>query len=75
MTDINMPVMNGEQFLRSLKKDDLLRTVPVVVISTDATIGRVSLMLELGAKGYVKKPFQPEGLRAEIERVLGVSGV
>jgi two-component system chemotaxis response regulator CheY len=45
------------------------------VVSTDATESRMRQMIELGAQGYVKKPFQPEQIRSEIERVLGVTAV
>jgi len=69
LTDINMPNMNGEELVRSIESQKL--TVPVVVISTDATDARVERMLSLGAKGYVKKPFAPESLREELDRVLG----
>jgi DNA-binding NarL/FixJ family response regulator len=44
----------------------------VVVISTDGTENRIRRLLDLGAKGYVVKPFSPEALRAELERVLEV---
>jgi len=73
LTDINMPTMDGEQFVRRLEADEALRTIPVLVVSTDRTDGRVRQMLTLGAKGYVTKPFLPETLREELEKVLGVS--
>ncbi len=72
LTDINMPEMNGEQFVETLDGDPTLRQIPVVVVSTDASDHRMNRMLSLGARGYVKKPFQPEMLRAELERILGV---
>lgn len=72
LTDINMPKMNGEQFLRHVEADENLRTIPVIVISTDATEQRRIQMMALGARGYVTKPFSPEGLRQELENVLGV---
>lgn len=75
LTDINMPRMNGEQLLVSLEGDERLRAIPVVVVSTDSTDLRIGRMRELGAKGYVAKPFLPETLRDELERVLGVAGV
>ena len=75
LTDINMPGMGGEQFLRRLHEHELLRGLPVIVVSTDSTEVRMRQMLELGARGYVRKPFQPETLRAEIEKVLGVEHV
>ena len=70
LTDINMPVMNGEQLVQSLAASDSLRSIPVIVVSTDRTDDRVRQMISLGAKGYVKKPFQPEELREELEKVL-----
>lgn len=73
LTDINMPNMNGVAFLQRLKESGLTRSIPVVVISTDATDHRVQEMLALGAKGYIPKPFAPEILRDELERVLKVT--
>jgi len=72
LTDINMPVVDGEEFLRRLSEDPMLRSIPVIVISTDATRNRIDRMMALGARGYVTKPFVPETLRAELERTLGV---
>lgn len=72
LTDINMPVMNGEEFLTQVASRGDLKAVPVVVVSTDSTGMRVDRMMSLGAKGYVKKPFSPESLREELERVLEV---
>jgi two-component system chemotaxis response regulator CheY len=73
LTDINMPAMSGEELLESLGTDGDLRSIPALVISTDATRLRVQRMLSLGAQGYIAKPFSPETLRGEIERVLQVS--
>jgi two-component system, chemotaxis family, chemotaxis protein CheY len=71
LTDINMPGMNGEELLRRLCADGVLKNIPAVVISTDATNDRIVQMIELGAQGYMSKPFTPETLREELERVLG----
>jgi two-component system chemotaxis response regulator CheY len=73
LTDINMPRMDGEEFLRRLEQDELLRSIPALVVSTDRTETRVRKMLGMGARGYVKKPFAAETLRDELERVLGVA--
>jgi two-component system chemotaxis response regulator CheY len=69
LTDINMPVMDGEQFVRSLRAGPQA-AIPVIVVSTDATSQRIHNMLDLGATGYLQKPFGPEQLRNEVERVL-----
>lgn len=73
LTDINMPEMNGEELVQHMERDELLRTVPVIVVSTDASTNRVQQMMTLGARGYVTKPFAPDGLAAEMERVLEVA--
>ena len=70
LTDINMPGMDGEQLVEHLQLDRQFCRIPVVVISTDATAGRMKRMLALGARGYVTKPFSPEVLRQELDRVL-----
>lgn len=69
-TDINMPGMNGEEFLEELRRRNLV--VPVLVISTDATQDRQERMRALGAHGYISKPFSPEALRDQVERILEV---
>ena len=71
LTDINMPGMDGEEFLRRLSADDLLRSIPAIVISTDATRNRMDRLTTLGARGDVTKPFLPEDLREVLERTLG----
>src|SRR5438270_12575264 len=71
LTDINMPVMNGHEFVQALSGNEAFRSIPVLVVSTDRTEDRVREMIALGAKGYVKKPFHPEELKEELERVLG----
>lgn len=70
LTDINMPVMNGEQLLREISNDSLLESIPVMVISTDRTEARLERMLALGARDYVTKPFVPETLGYAMERLL-----
>jgi two-component system chemotaxis response regulator CheY len=68
--DINMPVMNGEDLVREMGRKEDLRSLPVVVISTDGTLHRIERMKDLGVFGYLQKPFRPEELRDEVERVM-----
>ena len=72
LTDINMPVMDGETFVRRMREDGPFKKTPVIVISTDATTNRIQTMRSLGAVGYLQKPFGPEQLRDELDRVLAV---
>lgn len=71
LTDINMPVMDGEQLIGELKADAGLRSIPVVVVSTDSTEKRVGALLKLGASDYVRKPFPPERLSEVLSALLG----
>lgn len=70
LSDINMPRMSGEEFVERLAVMKVLETLPVIVVSTDSTEARMRQMLALGARGYVRKPFTPERLKQEIDRVL-----
>ena len=70
LTDINMPLMDGEELLRALKSDSALQSIPVLVLSTDRSESRVRQMLELGAGGYVGKPFLPGDLGGEMTKLL-----
>ncbi len=74
LTDINMPVMDGEQLIIELKADPGLRGIPVVVVSTDSTENRVGALLRLGASDYVRKPFPPERLSEVLEGLLPGGG-
>ena len=70
LCDVNMPVMNGEQFLENMFSQGATENVAILVVSTDATVTRMERMLALGARGYVQKPFTPESMREALEAVL-----
>lgn len=69
LLDLNMPVMDGESFLRELRADTALRDTLVVVVSTESSGARVERLRGLGA-GFVHKPFTPEALVGEVNRLL-----
>ena len=73
VSDINMPEMNGLEFLGELKKDDLLKTIPAIVISTEGSEKRIQDAFDLGAMGFIKKPFFPEEIKKVLYKVIGVS--
>ncbi len=70
LLDINMPVMNGIQFMEKLKKENIYRQIPVIVVSTEGREEDTLRALKLGAWGYVVKPFKPHMLYELIEKVL-----
>ena len=58
--DINMPKMNGLEFLEKVKQDSAKADIPVVIISTEGKEEDTQRGLEAGAVAYIKKPFQNE---------------
>lgn len=70
LTDINMPVMNGEELMQQISMDPLLSTIPVIVVSTDRSEARWERMRTLGAKDYVTKPLSPETLGEAMLKIL-----
>lgn len=72
LLDLNMPVMDGEQFARELRKKPELNDVVIVVVSTESNKERLDRMFELGAVDTLHKPFEPEDLCHLIAKVLGV---
>lgn len=70
LVDINMPVMNGVEFVRRVKAMELLKSIPVIVVSTDCSSQRMADMKEAGVQAYLIKPITPEELKATVERFL-----
>lgn len=70
LSDINMPEMGGVEFLREVKQDAVLRNIPIIFVSTEASQARIDEVTSLGAAGYVKKPFKPERIRDILLDVL-----
>ena len=70
LSDINMPNMDGLEFLRSLKANPSWKGVPVVMVTTEGSQDKVIQALQLGASGYVKKPFTPEQIREKLAGVV-----
>lgn len=70
ITDYNMPVMNGPEFCRNLRKDILLRHLPVIMLTGKGDTKDMVLGIESGADDYLIKPFEPESLLARIRMIL-----
>lgn len=71
MTDYNMPVMNGLEFIKTIKKNDLSKDIPVVVVSTEGNDSKIKEFMDCGAAGYITKPFTAEAIRDLIINILG----
>lgn len=71
LCDIHMPEMDGIELLREMKAQEVLKGVPVIMITTEGREKVLEEARKLGAKGYVRKPFSPERLR---ETLMGIMG-
>jgi two-component system chemotaxis response regulator CheY len=71
ITDYNMPDMNGAELVSEMKKDDELKTIPVIIVTTEGSQKKVQEFMEKGADGYIKKPFTPEIIREKLTQLLG----
>ncbi len=69
--DINMPVMNGMEFMRKIRQDEKLHDTPVVIVSTEGSKERIDELHALGIKAFLHKPVTPEGLVSTINSILG----
>lgn len=69
--DINMPVMTGIEMVERMSADGLLKTVPVIIVSTEGSATRIEQLLGKGVSAYIRKPFTPEMLREAVDKLIG----
>jgi two-component system chemotaxis response regulator CheY len=70
LCDINMPIMDGLEFVKQLSTVDNAKGVPVVMITTEGSESHVVQALSCGARGYIRKPFTPEQVKEQVIPVL-----
>lgn len=68
--DLNMPKVNGIEFLASLKKDDLLKYIPTIVLTTSNNPKDILECYKIGIAGYILKPLKYEDYVSRINKVL-----
>lgn len=72
LCDINMPVMNGLEFVKQLSGVENAHGVPIVMITTEGSESQVVQALAAGARGYIRKPFTAEQVKEHVLPLLGV---
>jgi two-component system chemotaxis response regulator CheY len=70
LSDINMPAMDGLEFVRQLRNQQLAEGVPVVMITTESSEEHVKQAIEAGAMGYIRKPFTADQVKQKILSLL-----
>lgn len=68
LSDINMPNMDGLELLGRIRAE--FRDLPVVMVTTEGSQARVMQAIELGASGYVRKPFTADQIREKLEGLV-----
>ena len=71
LVDINMPVMNGEEMIDIVRKNQATADLPIIVVSTESNIERVESIRKKNVE-FVHKPFTPEVLRHTVLQLTGV---
>lgn len=72
LVDINMPVMNGEEMIDHIRKNQTTADLPIIVVSTESNIDRVETIRQKKVE-FVHKPFTPEVLRKTVLQLTGIS--
>ncbi len=70
LCDINMPVMDGLEFVKQVGGVENGRGVPVVMITTEGSESHVVQALSCGARGYIRKPFTPDQVKEHVISLL-----
>ncbi len=70
LLDWNMPLMNGLDCLKAVKANPATRDIPVIMVTSEATMSRIREAVESGAANYLVKPFDAEKLKSVIAAVL-----
>jgi two-component system chemotaxis response regulator CheY len=72
-SDINMPVMDGVEMIERMQQDEVLRAIPVIVVSTEGSATRIEQLKAQGVRAYIRKPFTPEMVRGVVDEVIGAA--
>ncbi len=73
MCDVNMPVMGGLEFLEAYGKRPEWSAIPVIMVTTEGGMENVVKAVQLGAKGYIHKPFTTDEVRQKLEQCLNIN--
>lgn len=70
ISDIRMPLMTGDEFLLYMKSNELFKSIPFVMLSSEESTSERIRLLEAGAEDYILKPFNPMELKVRIKKII-----
>lgn len=73
ITDWNMPVMGGLEFVKALRGNPQHAKTPILMVTTRSVKEDIMQAVEAGVSSYILKPFTPQVLKEKIDQILSVS--
>lgn len=70
ISDVNMPVMNGLEFVSKVRQEDKYRFTPILILTTESGNDLKQKGKAVGATGWIVKPFDPQKLITVVKKVL-----
>ena len=70
LTDINMPIMDGLKLVKRVRTDEALKSIPIIIITTEGAEEDRQRALALGANAYITKPIQAPQVIAKVKELL-----
>lgn len=70
ISDIKMPEMRGDKFLEWLKRNEMFKSIPVIMLSSEESTTERIRLLEVGAEDFIVKPFNPLEIKVRIKKIL-----
>jgi len=70
LCDINMPDLSGLELLARIREEQLATGIPIVMITTENGEAQVRQAIALGARGYIRKPFTVDDIKATVAPLL-----
>jgi two-component system, chemotaxis family, chemotaxis protein CheY len=70
LSDINMPNMDGIELLTKMRQNPKWKSIPVVMITTEGSQQKVLEAVDLGASGYVRKPFTADQIKEKLSGII-----
>ena len=75
VSDLNMPNMNGFEMLRQIRADEKLKSLPVLLVTAEAKKEDIVTAAQIGASGYIVKPFTKATLEEKFTKILAKMAV
>lgn len=71
--DMQMPRLNGLEFLKQVRSSGLFRQIPVLLVSANENEAEIAQSLELGIIDFISKPFNPLYLKSKVQQIIEAS--